>query len=80
MPKAIDPRRAFVSGRVAKTRGFIRLSPFYEDEAADKLFFNGYDGLTEEQAGVPPLVLGGMAKPDEKPDTTTSLIVDSVAQ
>jgi hypothetical protein len=44
--KRLDIKKdtAYRCGQSAKDRGFGRLSPYYEDEAADKAFFAGYDG------------------------------------
>jgi hypothetical protein len=41
----IDPRRAYMSGVKAKSRGWFRLSPFYENPPADKYFYAGFDNL-----------------------------------
>jgi len=64
MPKTTAPRIAFYKGQSAKGRGFMRLSPFYEDEKADFYFYGGYDGKTEEDMGLALIVVsGGMATP-----------------
>ncbi len=73
MPQKIDPRKAFYAGSSAKKRGFIRLSPFYEDEKADALFYGGYDGKTEEDMGLALIVVGGGMAVSEAPSTTTPL-------
>jgi hypothetical protein len=66
----IEPRVAFYRGQSAKKRGFTRISPFYENETADQ-FYGGYDGKTEEEMGLVPIVVGGMAIP--RPGDTNPL-------
>jgi hypothetical protein len=63
MPKKVDPHKAYYLGKSSKGRGFIRLSPFYEDEQADVYWYGGYDGKTEEEMGLKLVVVGGMATP-----------------
>lgn len=36
--------RAHYAGGVAKERGFMRVSPYYEDELAESLWLAGFDG------------------------------------
>lgn len=41
-----EPRhKAWQAGKLAKERGFARVSPYYEDPEKDELFFQGYDGI-----------------------------------
>jgi hypothetical protein len=44
--KRLDIKKdtAYKCGQSAKARGFGRISPYYEDEAADRAFFAGFDG------------------------------------
>ena len=37
--------RAFEKGKLAKQKGFMRISPFYEEKTLDEYFFRGYDGF-----------------------------------
>lgn len=73
MPKQVDKHKAFYLGKSSKGRGFMRLSPFYEDEAADFYWYAGFDGKTEEEMGLSLVVVGtgGMATPSDAPDTST---------
>jgi hypothetical protein len=73
MPKKVDKNKAFYLGKSSKGRGFMRLSPFYEDETADFYWYAGYDGKTEEEMGLALVVVGGgMATPTpESQDTST---------
>lgn len=41
----IEPRVAYDSGRASKNKGLMRVSPYYENEKADKYWYAGYDGV-----------------------------------
>lgn len=43
-------RKWFQSGKNAKTKGFSRTSPFYENSTADYFFFCGFDEVSFEEA------------------------------
>jgi hypothetical protein len=47
--KRLDIKKdaAYKCGQSAKARGFGRISPYYEDVAADRAFFAGYDGQSK---------------------------------
>lgn len=40
-------RRAYFRGQSARENGWVRVSPFYEDDGADMAWFAGYDGEPE---------------------------------
>lgn len=61
------PYRAFLSGVKAKKNGFMRVSPFYNEPHADKIFFAAYDGATLEELQIQPEFEGGMAASTETP-------------
>jgi len=48
--KTTPPKFAWNRGKTDKSKGFVRVSPFYEDDVADYFWFAGWDGRTFEEA------------------------------
>lgn len=42
--------KAYFTGKLARAKGFERVSPYYECEPLDHYFFAGWDGKSWEQA------------------------------
>jgi hypothetical protein len=40
-------QQAYRRGQIAKSKSFMRVSPYYEDDGADRAWFAGYDGKIE---------------------------------
>src|SRR5579864_8044563 len=49
MKLPVNTRIAFEMGVAARAKGLPRISPFYEDERADKFWYGGYDGQSMEE-------------------------------
>ena len=46
--KFIDLKDAYENGQESKKKGFMRVTPYYENEQLDKYWFAGYDDIKIE--------------------------------